>query len=89
MSFLFRTEDPQLTDAIAKAYSQLETETPGDDTYGQTLKHIADLNDLKNEGVDINKLLVLAGNLAIGFAVLKYEDRSVITSKVWTFMQKM
>lgn len=34
-------------------------------------------------------ILTVAGNLALGLAVIKYEQRGVITSKVMTFMKKI
>lgn len=39
--------------------------------------------------VDPNTALTVAGNLAIGLAVIKYEQTGVISSKVWSFMKKM
>lgn len=39
--------------------------------------------------VDPNTLLTVAGNLAIGLAVIKYEQTGVISSKVMSFMKKI
>lgn len=39
--------------------------------------------------VDPNTALTVAGNLLIGFAVIKYEQRSVVSSKVMSFMRKI
>lgn len=39
--------------------------------------------------VDPNTALAVAGNIAIGLAVIKYEQTGVISSKVWSFMKKI
>lgn len=39
--------------------------------------------------VDPNTLLTVAGNLFLGFAVIKYEQTGVISSKVMSFMKKI
>jgi predicted ATPase len=38
--------------------------------------------------VDPNTALTVAGNIAIGLAVIKYEQTGVVSSKVWSFMKK-
>lgn len=38
--------------------------------------------------VDPNTVLTVLGNLAIGLAVIKYEQTGVVSSKVWSFMKK-
>ena len=39
--------------------------------------------------VDPNTALTVAGNLLIGLAVIKYEQRNVISTKVMSFMKKI
>lgn len=39
--------------------------------------------------VDPNTALTVAGNLIVGFAVIKYEQTGVISSKIMSFMQKI
>lgn len=39
--------------------------------------------------VDPNTVLTVLGNLALGFAVIKYEQTGVISSKVMSFMKKI
>jgi hypothetical protein len=46
------------------------------------------LHAMQKKRVDPNTVLTVAGNLAIGLAVIKHEKTSVITSKVWSFLTK-
>lgn len=39
--------------------------------------------------VDPNVILTVFGNLVVGFAVIKYEQTGVISSKVMSFMKKI
>lgn len=85
----FRQEDPDLTEAIASAYRDLAGCDAYSEEYQQIVDQLVKLNGLKNQGIDPNTLISVAGNLAIGIVVIKYEQAAVITSKVWSFMKKI
>lgn len=82
-------ENPDLNEAIADAFQNLKGFDAHSEEYARTVSQLKDLHDLKKrKAVDPNTALTVAGNLAIGFAVIKHEKTSVITSKVWSFLTK-
>lgn len=85
----FRKQDPDLNAAIAEAYRDLKDFTANEGPYSTIVDQIVQLNTLKNKGVDPNTLVVVVGNLLIGFAVIKYERTAVVTTKLWSFMSKL
>lgn len=85
----FRQEDPDLTEAIASAYRDLAGCDADSEEYQKIVDQLVKLNSLKNQGLDPNTLVTVAGNLAIGLVVIKYEQAAVITSKIWSFMKKI
>lgn len=87
---LFRTEDPQLTAAIARTYDQLMTLTPDSKEFKETTARLTELNALKNQDrIDPNKLVLAIANIFIGIKVLRYEETGVVTTKFMSFMQKL
>lgn len=84
----FRQEDPQLESAIAAAYEELKNSQSDHVAYAAIVKQITKLNNLKNQGVDPNVLLTVAGNLLVTIAVLKFEQTGVITTKLLSFLVK-
>lgn len=55
-----------------------------------TFEHQLDVDALPfYKRMSPDAVLTVAGNLVLGLAVIKYEQRGVITSKVMTFMKKI
>lgn len=84
----FRPEDPALDEAIAEVFTDLKGGTSDEETYKKSVEQLVKLYSLKPKGVDPNQLLTVIGNLAIGFAVLKFEGTGVVTTKIWNFLKK-
>lgn len=84
----FRPEDPALDEAIAEVLSDMKGWTSDEDQYQKSVDQLTKLYALKQRGVDPNTLLTVAGNIFIGMAVLRFESTGVVTSKIWSFLQK-
>jgi len=84
----FNQDDPDLTEAIADAFRNLKGFDAHDEEYQKTIEQLTALHAMKKKRVDPNTALTVAGNLAIGLAVVKYERTAVVTSKVWSFLTK-
>lgn len=86
--FNFNPEDPDLVEAIADGFRDLKGFDAHSEEYQKAVDQLVKLHSLKKKRVDPNTALTVAGNLAIGVAVLKHERTAVITSKVWSFLTK-
>lgn len=84
----FYQEDPHLTEAIASAFEDLKIYDANSAEYKAIVKQLTALQAMKKKRLDPNTVLTVAGNIAIGFAVINHERTAVITSKVWTFLMK-
>jgi hypothetical protein len=86
---LFRKEDPQLDAAIARIYDKLMDSQATTDDIKEATARLTELNALKNQGLDPNKLVIALANIYIGMRVLRFEEAGVVTTKLWSFMQKI
>lgn len=84
----FRPENPDLVEAIADAFQNLKGYDADSEEYQRTVEQLTALHALQKKRVDPNTALTVAGNLAIGVAVIKHERVAVVTSKVWSFLAK-
>lgn len=84
----FNQEDPDLTEAIADAFRDLKGFDAHSEEYQKAVDQLVKLQSLRKKSLDPNTVLTVAGNLAIGFAVVKHERTAVVTSKVWSFLMK-
>lgn len=84
----FRPEDPALDEAIAEVLQDMKGNHSYEDEYQKSVEQLTKLYALKQKGVDPNTLMTVAGNIFIGMAVLKFESTGVVTSKIWSFLQK-
>ena len=89
MTYFFRNEDPQLTAAIARTYDTLMNLSPDSNEFKEATTRLTELNALKNQGLDPNKLLIAAANIFIGIRVIKFEETGVIRTTLHSFMQKI
>ena len=84
----FNKDNPDLTEAIADAFRDLKGFDAHSPEYKAAVEQLTALHAMQKKRVDPNTALTVAGNRAIGLAVIKHEKTSVITSKVWSFLTK-
>lgn len=84
----FRKEDPQLEDAIATIYSEMESVDTNTEAYSEMVARLTQLNDLKNKGLDPNQVLIAVANIFVTVAVIKHEQTAVIATKALSFFVK-
>ena len=84
----FKPEDPALDEAIAEVLNDMKGSSSYEEEYQKSVDQLTKLYALKQKSVDPNTLMTVAGNIFIGMAVLKFESTGVVTSKIWSFLQK-
>lgn len=82
-----------LEQARDQALLELNNFTTEEPEYEKIIKHVKILSKLiaaeKHERLSPNTVAIIIGNAFIGLAVISYESRNVMTTKVLSFMQKI
>ncbi len=84
----FRNEDSDLNEAIAESFLDLKGCNSDDEEYGTSVDQIVKLYALKPKGLNPDTLLIVAGNIIIGVAVLNFERDNLVRTKLWNFIMK-
>lgn len=86
----FKKEDPQLQDAIAAVYKEMEPLNADAPEYEKCVQRLKDLNGLKSNrpAIDPNTVLTIAGNVFIAMTIITHEQTAVITTKLLPFLAK-
>lgn len=94
---MFTKKDPPEVIALKEVISNLMSEMHGyegkDEDYAKMVAQLKIMFELltpyESKRPSPDTLVIVTGNLIIALLVVGYEHANIVTSKVWTFVQKL
>lgn len=89
-----RDENPKIDVVIDNLLSEMTDLKGYDEDYPKYAEHLDKLYKIKRSNdpespVDLNTVLIVAGNVSVALLILGFEQKNVITTKVLGFLSKL